>query len=52
MPRKADPNLPAKIPVTTYLTEAEMAKLDGIALAMGRISRAAVLRALIQLDRG
>ena len=50
--RKPDPNLPEKFAVTTYLTEEELAKLDQIAVAMGRASRAAVLRRLIQLDRG
>ncbi len=48
MARTPNPDLEPTQPVTTYLTETEMMALDALGSMMGRISRAAVLRYLIQ----
>ena len=48
MARTADPDLKPTQPATTYLTEKEMEQLDNLTDSMGRISRAAVLRYLVQ----
>ncbi len=47
MARTADPNLKPTQPVTTYLTESELALLDRLAARQGRVSRAAILRWLL-----